>query len=107
MQGNGRTQGQDEDDHDLEPVTVVTYDWGDLPDGAAGVGPGDYQTLASNGGPSHLIIPGLRIGAQEDDELNGQPNASATGDDVNGVTPDDEDGVTLPVVVAGNQPRYP
>ncbi len=77
-------------------------DFGDLPDSAAGVGPGNYETLFANNGPRHILRPGLRLGACEDAEINGQPNALATGDDLaagtltNGtcaVANDDEDAV--------------
>ncbi len=64
-------------------------DWGDLPDGI-------YNTDSTGTpGPSHPIIPTLGIGPIVDDELDGQPNATATGDDANG---DDEDGIELPPV---------
>jgi protocatechuate 3,4-dioxygenase beta subunit len=85
------------------PVTVqapATYDFGDLPDSGAGTGTGNYQTLLANGGPRHTIA-GPRLGAAVDSETNGQPNATATGDDIAGATPDDEDGVTIPSLVAG------
>ncbi len=67
-------------------------DLGDLPDTAAGVGANNYETLLANGGPSHPLVPGLRIGATVDVEANGQPNLAADGDDTNAV-PDDEDGI--------------
>ncbi|SFN37083.1 GEVED domain-containing protein [Dokdonella immobilis] len=77
-------------------------DFGDLPDSGAGIGPGNYETLIGSGGPSHVLRPGLRLGACEDAEINGQPNVAASGDDLgagtltNGscATPgDDEDAV--------------
>jgi uncharacterized repeat protein (TIGR01451 family) len=60
-------------------------DWGDLPEP-------QHPTLAASNGPRHLITSPLRLGRQVDAEGNGQPDASARGDDNNGV-PDDEDGV--------------
>jgi uncharacterized repeat protein (TIGR01451 family) len=73
-------------------VRVIELDYGDLPQGP-------YNTTAGSGGPSHVITSSLRLGADEDAEGDGQPNSTATGDDVNG---DDEDGVTLPgTIVAG------
>ena len=42
----------------------------------------------------HIIIDGLYFGKLVDAEDDGQPNAPATGDDVNG-TPDDEDGIVF------------
>jgi uncharacterized repeat protein (TIGR01451 family) len=77
-------------------------DFGDLPDSAPGIGPGNYETLIASGGPSHVLRPGLRLGACEDAEINGQPGALANGDDLgagtltNGtcaVANDDEDAV--------------
>jgi len=70
-----------------EAAVTEGADWGDLPD------PG-YPTLLINNGPRHLITSPLRLGVMIDAELNGQPNATATGDDTNGIIPDDEDGVT-------------
>lgn len=75
----------------------VGVDLGDLPDGNATTSP-DYATLLSNSGPSHVVIPGLQLGTVEDTETNGQPTATANGDDANG---DDEDGIDLPTFVAG------
>lgn len=41
-----------------------------------------YPTLEALNGPSHEIVSGFHLGATVDAEANGQPNASATGDDV-------------------------
>jgi hypothetical protein len=84
---------------DIFNTAPILYDWGDLPDGNANGSP-SYNTLNANGGPSHRIVPGLRIGPNIDGENDGQPSADATGDDTTS-TPDDEDGVTLPNLVAG------
>src|SRR5262249_48078959 len=60
-----------------------------------GDAPASYGTLFADDGARHVILPnGLHMGANVDFEINGQPNATATGDDTNGI--DDEDGVTLP-----------
>ncbi|MGB4977391.1 MAG: isopeptide-forming domain-containing fimbrial protein, partial [Anaerolineae bacterium] len=58
----------------------VPLDMGDLPD--------SYGTTTANGGARHLPN-GLTLGSSIDQETNGQPNASATGDgaDENGVSP--------------------
>ncbi len=75
--------------------TNVWYDAGDLPD--------PFPTLVSLNGPRHGIGSDLYLGACVDSEQDGQPNATATGDDtqVGGLTygacavnGDDEDGVT-------------
>ncbi|WP_350176305.1 GEVED domain-containing protein, partial [Phaeodactylibacter sp.] len=89
------------------------FDFGDLNDMAAGTNgdpnspltPADYQTTLADDGARHKIltntvgVPVLKIGAELDDEANGQPNATAAGDDnsmSSGVAdPDDEDGLDL------------
>ena len=48
---------------DLDPATS---DFGDLPDTSSSTGPGNYQTLAANSGPSHVLINGVRLGAAID-----------------------------------------
>lgn len=76
-------------------VFVRRLDYGDLPDPAAGVGVGNYETLRANDGARHEITDTastLRLGASVDAEGDGQPSAAADGDDLNGV-PDDEDGL--------------
>lgn len=60
---------------------VASYDWGDLPD--------TYGTTAAADGPHHSNS-GLFLGTLWDAETQGQPNATATGDDTAGL--DDEDG---------------
>ncbi|NVK21043.1 MAG: carboxypeptidase regulatory-like domain-containing protein [Kangiellaceae bacterium] len=64
-------------------------DFGDAPDAS-------YATLFASDGARHGISSGIYLGAVAPDaETDGQPNATASGDDgdANG---DDEDGVTLP-----------
>ena len=77
---------------------ILGFDLGDLPDGAAGIGGGNYRTLlrgAGDNGPQHRIVAGLLLGAAVDNEADGQPGAAANGDDNAGATPDDEDGITV------------
>ena len=77
---------------DLDGGLYFGEDYGDLP--------APYPTTGSLGA-SHTRHLGLRLGANYDFETAGQPNATATGDDVAG-TPDDEDGVTtFPSFTAG------
>jgi hypothetical protein len=65
------------------------YDWGDAPDGP-------YPTWNANSGANHQIVTGFFLGASVDAEQDGQPNSTATGDDINPPAgPDDEDGVTF------------
>jgi len=69
----------------IATLTIRALDFGDAPD------PG-YATLLATNGARHVILPGLHLGAGVDSESDGQPNASATGDDLNG---NDEDGVSF------------
>lgn len=79
---------------------AVWYDFADLPDTGSGTGAGNYQTLLADGAPYHNISLGaLYLGAAVDPEADGQPNATANGDDL--AAQDDEDGVVLPVFTAG------
>ena len=86
-----------------------TVDYADLPDGTAGTGAGDYQTLSANNGPSHGIITGLSLGASVDAEGDGQPSATGNGDDTD-VDGDDDDGVVVGAtydIVPGGTIRVP
>jgi PKD repeat protein len=67
------------------------YDFGDAPDDPKS---SIYPTLHANGGAYHTVDPGFFLGTNIDTELNGQPNANATGD--NNAGSDDEDGVQFP-----------
>ncbi|MCB0706880.1 MAG: hypothetical protein KDC34_16305, partial [Saprospiraceae bacterium] len=94
-------------DGEVEDYTVVVmgFDYGDLADSGAGSSNGNYETLSANNGPSHKIITDdqgnliLKIGNDVDADVNGQPSATAVGDDSAGN--DDEDGVSLPQFTAG------
>ncbi|MCK5565761.1 MAG: DNRLRE domain-containing protein [Planctomycetes bacterium] len=85
----------------IDTGTPPDADWGDAPDGAAALG---YPTLAANTGANHTIdltMPWL--GTQldvPDAEADGQPDATATGDDVLDGN-DDENGVVFPPLVSG------
>ena len=78
----------------------ISVDYGDAPDTGAGTGTGNYNTLATDNGPSHLIVANLQLGANVPDADDGTlQNTAATADDTTG-TPDDEDGVTtLPTIL--------
>lgn len=73
-----------------------------------GDAPNTYSTLAAANGPSHQIISALKLGAKIDAENDGQPNATATGDNQDlsasnqiGVV-NDEDGITaFPALTVG------
>lgn len=89
----------------LEPLTALDQvivilaprDFGDAPDNP-------YPTLLASNGARHRVGP-LFLGNQIDSELDGQPNATATGDDINPM-PDDEDGIRLvDPLIAGDPVR--
>ncbi|HXU29397.1 MAG TPA: GEVED domain-containing protein, partial [Thermoanaerobaculia bacterium] len=81
-------------------VAVVGMDFGDAPD--------SYGTTIGANGPRHNVDPNapLTLGSCEDTEADGQPGASALGDDNAQGNPsvglcfDDEDGVAIPMLVA-------
>jgi hypothetical protein len=72
-------------------------DFGDAPDPP-------YCTLAASNGASHIVVlgaPFLGLADPTDDpdtEPDGQPDPGAMGDDNAGTDPDDEDGVSIPVL---------
>ena len=74
-------------------------DFGDAPDSPGIVG---YPTLLANNGARHSVVPGVFMGSLVDAESDGQPDATATGDDNNNA--DDEDGVnfTSPLYMGGS-----
>lgn len=69
---------------------LATRDFGDLGT-VAGIATAYPTTLAQNGA-WHTLVPGIYLGNTVDGEVDGQPSADATGDNVVGA---DEDGVTL------------
>jgi len=71
---------------------LIGYDFGDAPDPT-------YPTLLANDGAQHFAT-GPTLGAVRDAELDGQPTATADGDDLTG---DDEDGLAAdPFLILGN-----
>ena len=87
----------------LGRMIVQSIDYGDAPTGgAAGSPPDSYPTRVADSGAGHVIAnAGFHLGFRVDDEIDGQPNANATGDDNFGS--DDEDGVRFlsPTLTAG------
>ncbi len=74
------------------PVTIeqprpVKLDFGDAPEIS-----GQYPTHLASDGARHTIVQGFHLGRRVDAEADGQPEASATGDDKSGGA-DDEDGI--------------
>ncbi len=81
----------------LEDRLLLTSDFGDAPDTTAGTGNNNYQTLAANGGPSHVIDTTqnkLYLGGGVDGEAGTQQSLGANPDNLfsNGGR-NDEDGV--------------
>jgi len=78
-------------------ITIVESDedFGDAPDPS-------YPTLLASNGARHTIVSGFYLGSKIDADPDGQPNATATGDDILDIN-DDEDGVQFTsALVAGN-----
>jgi hypothetical protein len=72
------------------------WDFGDAPELAAGIsGAAGYPTTLARNGARHRVEKGFFLGKLVDIEKDGQPDASATGDDLNPKEPDDEDGVVF------------
>ena len=99
--GGAALDGEVEDWH----IQVFeNLDFGDLSDTGPSTGPGDYQTTLANDGPSHHLGMPLRLGATVDAEVGSQHSADALGDDNIGI--DDEDGVTIPLLVPGESATF-
>jgi hypothetical protein len=79
-----------EPENSLDQAFVITgdplADWGDAPDPT-------YPTLSANNGANHTLGGALMLGATVDPEPDGQPDATATGDDNDGSN--DDDGVVF------------
>lgn len=83
------------EDYQIEVKSGTTLDFGDAPDPT-------YPTTLKNNGARHPVNPDVFLGLRVDAEQDGQPNANATGDDLNPTAADDEDGVLFPnALVAG------
>ncbi|MCP4550048.1 MAG: T9SS type A sorting domain-containing protein [bacterium] len=86
-------------DGEVEDYLVVfdepheEWDFGDAPDPT-------YPTLLGSNGARHLYIDGPILGYFVDPEFDGQPDATASGDDTLDGS-DDEDGVTFPQMIWG------
>ncbi len=95
-------------------ANLTPVDYGDAPDTSPGTGAGNYQTLPSDDGASHVlgVASAPYLGACVDSDNNTQQNSHANADDLGaaaGVTPavtvgacsttnDDEDGVTFSIL---------
>lgn len=91
-------------DGEVEDYQVVIGDrddWGDAPDSLLTP---RYPTLSVHSGAVHNILSGVYLGQSVDPEGDGQPNATASGDDAAQL--DDENGVTiLDPIIPGNMVR--
>ena len=80
---------------DTLDIVQQELDFGDVPDSTT------HPTLLANDGARHVLGSGLFLGSGVDAEEDGQPNATATGDDV--VDRADEDGIDLPARLGTGQ----
>ncbi len=85
------------EDYSVQVIEIPAQGWdfGDAPDG---IGTNLFPTLLNNNGARHIINPDIYLGLLVDSEPDGQPDLTATGDDVDLFYPsagDDEDGVTF------------
>ena len=78
-------------------VDTSNSDFGDAPSAAQSGFASSYPTLLVDNGAFHSRSD-LTLGAGFDVETNGQPNATATGDDLSNF--DDEDGILFPITNA-------
>ncbi len=74
----------------LVDALAPNTDLGDAPDTGSGHGQSDYATLLEDHGPAHLLTNSVKLGTRVDPEADGQPTATANGDDLHG---GDEDGL--------------
>jgi hypothetical protein len=92
----------------LEARRLLTVDYGDAPDLGMGTGSDNYNTFATDNGPGHTIVAGLRMGPVVDNDSGTLQNAGANADDADGALPDDEDGLVNPAadlaLTIGTQP---
>ncbi len=68
-----------------------------------GDAPAIYPVQLTNNGAWHLVNPSFRLGPAVDAEPDGQPSATADGDDTNNI--DDDDGVVLGAALQLGQPN--
>jgi len=97
---NWATADSNESEPDADDATITIlivedeYDYGDAVEPT-------YPTTTINNGAAHIIVPGFSLGNTVDADADGQPSDSALGDDNDGS--DDEDGVKIPILIAGEQ----
>ena len=72
----------------LESRQLLAADFGDAPDTGPGTGASNFNTLATDNGPSHTIVAGLKIGAAIDGDSGTLQNSAAHADDVDQALPE-------------------
>jgi fimbrial isopeptide formation D2 family protein/uncharacterized repeat protein (TIGR01451 family) len=77
------------------PVLAAAMDYGDAPDSLTAI---DAALTNIYPSASHHISNGVYLGLSVDAEASNLLNVNADGDDRNGTTPNDEDGVIFPIV---------
>jgi hypothetical protein len=77
-------------------VQIAALDFGDAPSA-------NFPTTLAANGARHLTDPSFVLGIRIDGESDGQPNSTATGDDINPSAADDEDGVAFVSPLAPGQ----
>jgi uncharacterized repeat protein (TIGR01451 family) len=77
------------------PVLAASLDYGDAPNNLTAI---DAALTNIYPSASHQIGNATYLGMSVDADPNNQPSINADGDDTNGTTPNDEDGVIFPIV---------
>ncbi|WP_146143494.1 GEVED domain-containing protein [Photobacterium phosphoreum] len=79
---------------------IISIDFGDAPDTGVGIGTGNYRTTLADNGPRHSIDDDLFLGSNATDtEVDGLQNATASGDNSDGI--DDEDSLLIQPLTSG------
>jgi hypothetical protein len=97
--GSGTFSDGETEDYLLEVQAEDELDWGDAPDAP-------YPTLLADNGACHQISYGFYLGSGIDAETDGQPEATAVGDDADGDPTNDENGVTFATELVSTLPAY-
>jgi hypothetical protein len=66
-------------------IKFAPSDFGDAPDGSSGASSGNYQTRLMDGGPRHVVVDGVRMGATVSADDGGKQNADADADHDDGL----------------------
>ena len=81
-------------------LSIEVLDGGGNGSGGTVLSSAKFPTLLSSDGARHVLVEnGPVLGTAVDEEVDGQPSVGADGDDLNGATPDDENGVIFTSVL--------